>query len=128
MLLNSQERDFKARVWTNLNKQWLVEQKEKKRIKKQEIKARKALKTTHSFASSSQMVSEPQSPTSKFSSPETYALGKKLSSVVQAMNINLNQIPAKKRNIVADSAADALKQRYPEINEREIDQLFDQTT
>ena len=53
MLLNSQERDFKARVWTNLNKQWLVEQKEKKRIKKQEIKARKALKTTHSFASSS---------------------------------------------------------------------------
>lgn len=25
MILNSQERDFKARIWTNLNKQWLIE-------------------------------------------------------------------------------------------------------
>ena len=34
-------------------------------------------------------------------------------------------MPAKKRNIKADSAADALKQRFPEINSDEIDHLFD---
>jgi len=34
-------------------------------------------------------------------------------------------IPAKKRNIKADSPADALKQRFPEINASLLEQLFD---
>ena len=38
--------------------------------------------------------------------------------------VNLVAFPAKKRNIKADSAADALKQRFPEINAKEIDGLF----
>jgi len=33
-------------------------------------------------------------------------------------------LPPKKRNIKADSAADALKQRFPEINAKEIEGLF----
>lgn len=35
MLLKPDERDFKTRVWNNLNKDWIIEQKEKKRQKKQ---------------------------------------------------------------------------------------------
>jgi hypothetical protein len=38
------------------------------------------------------------------------------------------QLATKKRSIKADSAADALKQRFPEINSDEIDHLFDQPT
>ena len=34
MILNPQERDFKARIWTNLNKAWLLDQKNKKRQQK----------------------------------------------------------------------------------------------
>lgn len=37
-------------------------------------------------------------------------------------------LPPKKRNIIADSAADALKQRFPEINANEIDGLFQHST
>jgi hypothetical protein len=39
MILTDQERMFKARIWNNLNKQWLVDQKQKKRNKKLERKA-----------------------------------------------------------------------------------------
>lgn len=39
MILTDQERLFKARIWNNLNKQWLVDQKQKKRNKKLERKA-----------------------------------------------------------------------------------------
>jgi hypothetical protein len=35
MLLKPDERDFKTRVWNNLNKDWIIEQKERKRKKKQ---------------------------------------------------------------------------------------------
>lgn len=110
MILNAQERDFKARIWTNLNKQWLIDQKEKKRTKKAEQKTRKALKATNSVASSSQVVSEPQSPRSEqqinTTSPDQFA--KRLSSAVSNVS-KLTGLPAKKRNIKADSAADALK-------------------
>lgn len=80
-------------------------------MKKIELKQRKALKATSSFASSSQIESEPQSPTSKFSSPDSAVIAKRLSSAVLD-NVTLtaiNLIPAKKRNIKADTAADALK-------------------
>jgi hypothetical protein len=79
-------------------------------LKKLELKQRRALKATSSFASSSQIESEPQSPTSKFSSPDSAVIGKRLSSAVSNVALtNINLIPAKKRNIKADSAADALK-------------------
>ena len=35
MLLKPDERDFKTRFWNNLNKDWIIEQKERKRKKKQ---------------------------------------------------------------------------------------------
>jgi hypothetical protein len=34
MLLKPDERDFKTRVWNNLNKDWIIDQKERKRKKK----------------------------------------------------------------------------------------------
>ena len=36
MILSAEERNFKERVWINLNKQWIVEQNSKKRQKKDE--------------------------------------------------------------------------------------------
>ena len=57
MILNEQERSFKDRVWKNLNKQWITDQNDKKRLKKLELKQRRALKATSSFASSSQIES-----------------------------------------------------------------------
>ena len=59
MILNEQERSFKDRVWKNLNKQWITDQNDRKRLKKLELKQRRALKATSSFASSSQIESEP---------------------------------------------------------------------
>ena len=50
MILNPQERDFKARIWTNLNKAWLLDQKTKKR---QQKALRKQMKATNSVLSSS---------------------------------------------------------------------------
>ena len=59
-------------------------------------------------------MSEPQSPKSTtFLDPN-----------LDLKKVNLVALPAKKRNIKADSAADALKQRFPEINAKEIDDLF----
>jgi hypothetical protein len=52
-------------------------------------------------------------------------LGKRISTAISTVAQNFNTLPAKKRNIKADSAADALKQRFPEINASEIDFLFD---
>ena len=46
MILTEQERSFKDRVWKNLNKQWITEQNEKKRLKKLELKQKRALKSS----------------------------------------------------------------------------------
>jgi len=35
MILNEQERKLKTRLWNNLHKDWIVEQKEKKRKQKE---------------------------------------------------------------------------------------------
>lgn len=35
MILKPEERDFKTRVWNNLNKDWIKDQKERKRKKKE---------------------------------------------------------------------------------------------
>lgn len=49
MLLKPEERDFKTRVWQNLNKDWLEEQTERKRKKKELIKKQKSFEIiTHS--------------------------------------------------------------------------------
>ena len=129
MILSADERNFKERVWINLNKQWIVEQNNKKRQKKDEQKKKRALKATSSFASSSQLESEPQSPTSKFSSPEPLILCKREISqtVSELKESTFLQIPAKKRNIKAETPADALKQRYPEIKGNILDELFGST-
>lgn len=38
MILNKEEREFKTRVWNNLNREWLTEQKKRKREKKEQAK------------------------------------------------------------------------------------------
>ena len=41
MILKPEERDFKTRVWNNLNKEWLEDQQERKRKKKEMKKKQK---------------------------------------------------------------------------------------
>lgn len=49
MILKPEERDFKKRVWQNLNKDWLEDQQERKRKKKELSKKAKQLEIiTHS--------------------------------------------------------------------------------
>ena len=38
MILDKNERDFKSRLWNNLNREWITEQNEKKRKKKEHAK------------------------------------------------------------------------------------------
>ena len=52
MILKPEERDFKTRVWNNLNKEWLEDQQERKR-KKKEMK--KKQKTYEIITNSSQI-------------------------------------------------------------------------
>ena len=45
MILNKEEREFKTRVWNNLNREWLTEQKKRKREKKEQAKRIKSMQT-----------------------------------------------------------------------------------
>ena len=57
MILSEKERNLKTRIWNNLNKEWLTEQNEKKRKKKEQAKKVKSqIMATSSIAQS--MISE----------------------------------------------------------------------
>lgn len=53
MILGQEERELKTIIWNNLNKDWIAEQKVKKRTKKAALKQIKAQKLSQSAASSS---------------------------------------------------------------------------
>ena len=150
MLLKPDERDFKTRVWNNLNKDWIIDQKERKRKKKLLQKKQKYQTLTNSSqisqsaAANSAGVMTPDNTTQLNFVLNQALLEKKLldnsnydvnSGSETPLQTNLFiqpkqltkspiQLPQKRKHIKAESAADALKQRFPEINTKVLDELF----
>lgn len=58
MILNKEEREFKTRVWNNLNREWLTEQKKRKREKKEQAKRIKSMQTATISSVAQSMISE----------------------------------------------------------------------
>lgn len=56
MILNTDERALKTRLWTTLNKDWIAQHREKKRAKKAEKKKNKILSVQASSLRSMQSI------------------------------------------------------------------------
>ena len=66
MILNEGERALKTRLWTTLNKEWIAQNREKRRVKKADSKKKKLLSAQASSLRSQQSITSqgPSSPTS----------------------------------------------------------------